>query len=160
MNINPVSFGRTVKINAPVPVAERAAQLLNAKKNIGSDKKEKKAQQELKKIFSDIAQGRAQAVSVNGVSYIVTGEESKKVSDFKIDKAIHLIEAKREYKEGPQLRKIKSEEEFRYNNLLKTLINNTIEPISISVKYCLDSMHRNPNIETTNARIKEVNVMI
>ena len=48
MNINPVSFGRTVKVNAPYHVAQQAANLVNDQ-NVS--KEEKQVQKQLKTLF-------------------------------------------------------------------------------------------------------------
>lgn len=160
MNINPISFGRTIKIDAPPSVAERTAQLINGKKSICADRKEKKAQAELKNIFFDVDKGSAQAVFVDETSYIVTGDESKKVSDFKLDKAIHIIEGQRKCKKSSEFHILKQDEEKRYNGLLKTLVSNTLEPMVISPKYCINSMYCDSHVESTTARIKSVNFVI
>ena len=52
MNINPISFGRTIKVNAPLNVAHRMAELINQSKEV-QDTSEKTSQQALKKIFYD-----------------------------------------------------------------------------------------------------------
>ena len=82
MNISPVSFGRIVKINAPLSVTQRMVDIINQEKSV-SDKKERKVQQELKSIFCDTNIGSAQAVDVDGVSYIFTGDDSLAYSDVK-----------------------------------------------------------------------------
>ena len=82
MNVNPVSFGRIVRINAPLNVTQRMADIINQDKSV-PDKKERKVQQELKSIFCDTNIGSAQAVDVDGVSYIFTGDDSLTYSDVK-----------------------------------------------------------------------------
>ena len=83
MNVNPVSFGRTVKVNAPLNVAEHTVNLIN---NVQVKKGESRVQQQLKDFFYDVEQGngKARVVAPNGKQgdiFIVTGEESKAVFD-------------------------------------------------------------------------------
>ena len=75
MNISPVSFGRTIRVNAPLNVAQRMADIANQDKKV-KDKKERKVQKELKSILSDTRMGCAQAFEVSGDSYIVSGVDS------------------------------------------------------------------------------------
>ena len=98
MNISPISFGRIVKINAPLSVTQRMVDIINQDKSV-SDKKERKVQQELKSIFSDTTLGEAQAVDVDGVSYIFTGDDSLAYSDVKqeCDELIKLEEEKEKF---------------------------------------------------------------
>ena len=82
MQVNPVSFGRTVRVNAPLQVAEHAADLVNS---IPTKKGEARVQQQLKTFFYDAENGeeRARAIAPldkNGAVYIVNGEESKIVN--------------------------------------------------------------------------------
>ena len=51
MNTNPVSFGRTIKVNAPIPIAKHAADLINSVQN---RKGESRVQQQLKGLFFDL----------------------------------------------------------------------------------------------------------
>lgn len=135
MNISPVSFGRTVKVNAPLKVAKRAANLVNMDKTVVSSKNEKEIQRKLVKLFYDSPQGAAQAVSVNGQAYIVTGEESQRVADLKLDRGLQLDAAEKKYGKGGMYNIIKGAEDDRYIDLLKGVIYETEEPVSLSFKY-------------------------
>ena len=79
MNVNPVSFGRTVRVNVPLQVAEHAADLVNS---VPTKKGEARVQQQLKTFFYDVEKGdgRARAIAPlgkDGSVFIVTGEDSR-----------------------------------------------------------------------------------
>lgn len=135
MNINPISFGRTVKVNAPLNVAKRATQLINMDKTVVGSKNEKEVQRKLVKLFYDSPQGAAQAVSVNGQSYIVTGEESQRVAELKFDRGFQLEAAERLFGKGSMYDTVKDCENDRYEDLLKGIISETEEPVSVLFNY-------------------------
>ncbi len=155
MNISPVSFGRTIKVNAPLNVAKRAAKLVNMDKTVVSSKNEKEVQRKLIKLFYDSTQGAAQAVSVNGQSYIVTGEESQRVADLKFDRGFQLDAAEKLYGKGEMYDIVKGAEDDRYDDLLKGIIYETEEPVSVSFKYAKAS-HR----AKSKVKLNSMNVIL
>lgn len=155
MSINPVSFGRTVKVNAPLKVAKQAAKLINMDKKVVGSKDEKNVQKKLIVLFDDSTQGAAQAVSVNGYSYLVTGEESQRVADLKFDRSIQLDAAKKLYGNGEMYDIVKSAEDDRYDDLLKGIIYETEEPVSLSFKYSKAS-HRSK----AKVKLNSMNVIL
>ena len=157
MNINPISFGRTIKVNAPLNVAHRMAELINQSKEV-QDTSEKTSQQALKKIFYDANLGSAQAIDIKGESYIVTGETSRKVSDFKLDAAVHISAAKKTYGENEEFQKIKDEETKRCNEYLNLIVEMSDEEISISPKYSFLSKNSKPICD--RVKIKSINLVL
>ena len=142
MNISPISFGRTIKVNASYQAASHAAELIN---NIPPRKGELKVQQQLKNIFYDTDKGRARVVTPNGKKgdiYIVSGESSEDVKLLLKDKQEQLNSAKDNYgKDSYTYRSINEAEQDRYLDLLKLVILETKEPIEIDIDYSKDK-HR------------------
>lgn len=134
MNISPVSFGRTVKVNAPLNVAQRMAEIINQSRSV-QDKEERSSQQKLKTMFYDANIGSAQAIEVEECTYIVTGEESRAISDLKLDTAIHINSAKNTYGDSKDFARIKEEEIKRCNEYLALMVQMNKEAISITPKY-------------------------
>ena len=159
MNISPVSFGRTIKINAPLNVAQRMAELINQNRSV-QDREEKSVQQKLKTMFYDANVGSAQAVDVNGKSYIVTGETSYAVSDLLLDTAIHINAAKNAYGESEMFKMVEDEENKRCQEYLDLIIENSEEPISLSTKYI--DVPKEKGLESVESRvkIKTINVVL
>lgn len=81
MNIMPVSFGRVVKVRGRKSTAENITSLANS---VFVNSSHKTIQQEAKAIFDDITpSGQARVITTNSGRdiYIVSGEESKIISD-------------------------------------------------------------------------------
>lgn len=96
MRITPVSFGKTVKVNAPHHEAVRLANAANNKDNIQIVKPE--VEKQLKDIFDDRDKGHALAVSLKGeedVSYILSGKESREYQKDLYDTTKFILNAKR-----------------------------------------------------------------
>lgn len=75
MNINPISFGKTVKVSAPFHEARRIANAAN-----GNPKLKPEVQQAIEKIFNDRDKGHALAFYFDGskdTGYIFSGKESR-----------------------------------------------------------------------------------
>ena len=134
MNISPVSFGRTIRVNAQLNVAKRMAELVNQNRAV-EDKEERSSQQKLKALFYDSNIGSAQAIELDKKSYIVTGDESQAVSDLLLDRGIHIGLAKNAYGEGEMFDLVKDEEDKRCQEYLGYIVKNSAEPVSISAKY-------------------------
>ena len=61
MNINPISFGRVVKLNQPIKIAQKIADIANNRNgiyNMASDKK-------IQKIFQDQTETGVIAIKIN-----------------------------------------------------------------------------------------------
>ena len=137
MNVNPVSFGRTVKVNAPLSVAEHTVNLIN---DAQPKRGEARVQQQLKNFFFDTEQGngKARVVAPNGKQgdiFIVTGEESKSVVDLLKDRKIQLNAAKEKYGESELYAVVKEAENTRLKDLLTLIIDETKEPVELDVDY-------------------------
>ena len=136
MNVNPVSFGRTIKVNAPLNVAEHAADLINS---IPTKKGESRVQQQLKSIFFDSEDGRARAITPYGKTgdvYIVTGEASKEVGALIKDRQFQLNAAKKNYgNDSFAFNCVKDAENSRFEDLLKMTIHETEEPLELDINY-------------------------
>lgn len=155
MNISPVSFGRTVKINAPLNVAQRMAEIINQSRSV-QDREERTSQQKLKSMFYDANIGSAQALEIDGQSYIVTGEESRAISDLKLDTAIHINCAKNTYGDSKDFARIKEEEIKRCNEYLELMVQMNKEAISITPKYGYETSK--PICD--KVKIKSINIML
>ena len=134
MKINPVSFGRTVKVNAPLSDAKQIANLINSG-SVSSDKKEvKDSQDKLKRIFYDREDGEARAVQVYGQSYILTGEASQRAKSLLEDRQFQLDAAMELYGKSEMYNLVKGAEDDRYDDYMKLLISETKEPVSINIR--------------------------
>lgn len=122
LNAN-VSFGRTVKINAPLKEAVKLQKMIN---NPDEYSEYKQVTDKLKDTFNDVDKGEAKAFS-GGLytSYILTGEESEKAAKIK-DSLMQGIESLDIYSQGGSAR------DFahimlcdKYNSDIKALISQT-----------------------------------
>lgn len=146
MNINSVSFGRTIKVNAPYKVAQEAVDLINT---VPTKKGKSNVKQKLKDIFYDTDQGIARVVAPDGKKgdiFIVSGEASQDVCLVSNHKKFNLDYAKKQYgKDSATYEEIKKSEKERYSDLLKLIIMETQEPMEIGLKYsnkkhCIESI--------------------
>ncbi len=149
MHISPISFGRTVKVNAPYHVAQQAANLVN---DYNVSPEEKKVQKQLKTLFFDRTKdGEARVYSTSpNTSYIFSGEESEHANALRFEME-EAIEAGREYygADNP-LADITFEcESDRYEDLMKLLISETHDGTELDIDY-----------DETKGQIKSINLMI
>lgn len=129
MNISPVSFGKTVKVNMSTNDAGLLIDLLNSKT---TNHHYHQLQQDAKAIFNDTFEGAAVFCSPDeGKScYIVTGQESGILSSLR-KKTFEVLEAVMYfYDEGPFLDKniqyITRKENREVNNLIRSTKENYI----------------------------------
>ena len=155
MNISPVAFGRTVKVNAPLNVAQRMAEIINQSRSV-QDREERTSQQKLKSMFYDANIGSAQALEIDGQSYIVTGEESRAISDLKLDTAIHINSAKNTYGDSKDFARIKEEEIKRCNEYLELMVQMNKEAICITPQYVYETSK--PICD--KVKVKSINIML
>ena len=155
MNISPVAFGRTVKVNAPLNVAQRMAEIINQSRSV-QDREERTSQQKLKSMFYDANIGSAQALEIDGQSYIVTGEESRAISDLKLDTAIHINSAKNTYGDSKDFARIKEEEIKRCNEYLELMVQMNKEAICITPQYGYETSK--PICD--KVKVKSINIML
>ena len=125
MNISPVSFGRTVRVNAPLSDAKYLANLINANNVLSGKKEEKQAQDRLKTMFYDREVGKARAVQVSGKSYILTGEASQRAKVLLEDRQFQLDAAMALYGKSEMYDLVKGAEDDRYDDYMKLLISET-----------------------------------
>ena len=159
MNIRPVSFGRTIRVNAPLNVAKRMAELVNQNRSV-EEREERSSQQKLKALFYDANIGSAQALELDKKSYIVTGDESQAVSDLLLDRGIHIGLAKNAYGEGEMFELAKDEEDKRCNEYLSLIVANSVEPMSIYAKYADVPKGKELDSVGTRVKIKSINVVL
>lgn len=159
MNISPVSFGRTIRVNAPLKVAQRMAELVNQNRGV-EDREERSSQQKLKTLFYDSNVGGAQAVEVDKKTYIVTGDESQSVSDLLLDTSIHINLAKKSFGTGEMYEMVKDEENKRCQEYLGYIIKNSAEPVSIYTKYTDVPKGKELDSVGTRVKIKSINVVL
>ena len=136
MNVNQVSFGRTVKVNAPLKVAEHAADLVNS---VPTKKGEARVQQQLKSFFFDSDIGRARAIAPkgkNGDVFILTGDESIELGELIKDRKTQLNAAKNNYGEkSDSYSFVKEAENDRFKDVATLLISDTLEPVELDIDY-------------------------
>ena len=140
MNVSPVSFGKTVRVNATSDVAFDIARLANEKK---VSKSEKSAQKEVKAIFDDVSFAPAQVTTYTNrwgeeEVYIVSGKESKKIDLLNEQIATGIIQA------GDSLLPLGKSEKFkksldrqynRYLNQKRDFLLDSATNFSISAIY-------------------------
>lgn len=138
MNVNQVSFGRTVKVNAPLKVAEHVADLVNS---LPIKKGEARVQQQLKTFFYDAehGNGRARAIAPNGKNgdvFILTGDESIELGELIKDRETQLNAAKNNYGEKSDFYSyVKEAENDRFKDVATLLISDTLEPVELDIDY-------------------------
>ena len=104
MNINAISFGKTVKVYAPYHDAVRTANAAN-----GDPTVDIKVQRQVKSIFNDTKKGHAVAFTFDDDSntcYIFSGEESKKYVNNLHQKALKVRCARKNFPTKLALTKI------------------------------------------------------
>ncbi len=80
MNISPISFGKTIKVNSSASNAEKIAYYANGCRLKGTDLN---VSRQAKEIFNDAQEGEATVVGLkdSGDIYIVSGKESTKIKE-------------------------------------------------------------------------------
>ena len=156
ININPVNFGRTIKINAPSNVAKRMADLVNTDSE-EKDSEERSIQQKLKKLFYDTHLGTAQVIDVNRKTYIVTGEESQSITDLTLSVEDNKSTALYAYGNGEMYNLVSEAENKRYKDGVKSIINRTKEPVSI---YASHGYIKDPEVGSDRVKVKSINVIL
>ena len=136
MNTNPISFGRTIKVNASIPVAKHAADLINS---VPNRRGESRVQQQLKGLFFDSEQGSARVITPYGKTgdvFIVTGEASNDIAALKKDRNEQLSAAKKNYgADSFTFNLVKEAEDSRYDDLVKLTIHESKEPLELNIDY-------------------------
>ena len=80
MNINPISFGRVVKLNQPIKIAQKIADIASNRNGIHELASDKKIQE----IFQDQTETGVIAIKINSdkkSSYLVSGDEGEITRD-------------------------------------------------------------------------------
>lgn len=136
MNVCPVNFGRTIKVNAPFQVAKHATGLINASQ---PQKGEENVQQQLKYIFRDTCAGKARVVAPDGKQgdiYIVSGEASKRVNYLINDRKMYIDFAKKRYSKNDSVYSaVKNSVKECFSCQLRSLIAQTAEPVELDIEY-------------------------
>lgn len=135
MKIAPISFGKTVKINAPEVAAYEAANLIN---NQNQEKGCKKVQKELKDIFNDTTQkGDAYVYTLpeENETFILTGKECEKAASFYEEMIDGIDEAGSYYGAGDLFQIAAETLVERFQGNMQKLINETRENFEVSITY-------------------------
>ena len=159
MKTSTVSFGRIVRINAPINVAQRMADIINQNKSV-SDKDERKVQKELKSIFCDTNIGSAQAVDVDGVSYIFTGDDSLSFSDTRKDCDELISYFKECYRHNKDLAKKEEEKQIERFETYKRIIVDCLNPDKTRITPYYRFIPEHINLSKDAIRIKSINVTL
>lgn len=159
MKTNPVSFGRMVKINAPLTVTQRMADIINQDKRV-QDKKERKVQQELKSIFYDTNIGNAQAVDVNGVSYIFSGDDSLTYSDVKQECDELISYYKKCFCHNKDRAKREEEQQIERFETYKRIVVDCLNPDKTSITPYYRFIPETIDLSKDEIRIKSINVIL
>lgn len=133
MKITPVSFGKTVKVNAPHHEAVRLANAANNKTDIQIVKPE--VEKQLKEIFNDRDKGHALAVSFNDepdVSYILSGEASREYQKDLHNTTKFVLDAKRTLPLEKHFRIVVDAKHY-FKQRTQDLIKRTMSDFSINV---------------------------
>ena len=159
MKTSPVSFGRIVKINAPLSVTQRMVDIINQDKSV-SDKKERKVQQELKSIFCDTNIGSAQAVDVDGVSYIFTGDDSLSLSDVEQERDELISYFKECFCHNKDLAKNEEDRQIERFETYKRIIVDCLNPDKTSITPYYRFIPETIDLSKDEIRIKSINVIL
>lgn len=126
MKINPVSFGKTVKVLASRETALQIAQAANGKLSLSPENIKN-----VKEIFNDTEKGRAIAFSLGDAfgNYIFSGKESKEYENMYFK--YHLIKKRTESEKSKDNNKKLKEIQDVYFRKILYLIKKTQEPFSL-----------------------------
>ena len=130
MNINPVSFGKTVKIYAPKHIAVKIANSVN-----GTPLFSPKEQSRLQSIFDDTDKGHAIAFYFHDndeSGYIFSGKESKRYQHELYQKALLIRQIKRDYPIKQALSKVLQAKNDFHKSIAK-LISETKEKFALKL---------------------------
>ena len=159
MKTNPVSFGRMVRINAPLNLTQRMADIINQEKSV-QDKKERKVQQELKSIFYDTNIGKAQAVDVDGVSYIFTGDDSLTYSDVKQERDELISHFKNRYCHNKDLAKREEELQIERFESYKRIVTDCLNPDKTRITPYYRFIPETIDLSKDEIRIEKINITL
>lgn len=135
MNIAPISFGKTIKINASETAAHEAASLIN---NPKVDKCCKSVQNKLKQTFNDVTpRGEAYVYTIpeDKETFILTGKESEKATEYYVDMVDDTEEMGRYYGAGHLFDISSNAAVERFQERMKSLINSTRDNFEISLAF-------------------------
>lgn len=159
MKTSQVSFGRIVRINAPLNVTQRMADIINQDKSV-QDKKERKVQQELKSIFYDTNIGNAQAVDVNGVSYIFSGDDSLILSDVEQERDELINHFKKCYCHNKDRAKKEEDRQIERFETYKRIIVDCLNPDKTRITPYYRFIPETIDLSKDEIRIKSINVIL
>ena len=131
MNINPISFGKTIKVNAPFHEAVRIANAAN-----GFDTVKPEIKEQVKSIIDDTKEGHAFAFSFNScknISYIFSGKEGREYMDYYLDHARKDISLKLQVKPIREKMREFLDEKYDFSQKVSSLISRTQENFVLKV---------------------------
>ena len=128
MQISPISFGRAIKINAPLPVAKKLAEDANIANygDFSSNPKTKSMQKFLDKIFNDtqVPNGKARVVELDGNVYIFSGKEA--AEEERLTKEANAkIKANEEFVYWLPDRITRRQQQIKYENINQSILETT-----------------------------------
>ena len=132
MKVNSISFGKTVKVLAPLHEATRIANAANGDRTVP-----RRVQKKVKNIFDDTKEGHAIAFSFcddPSCSYIVSGKESKEYVGNLFEEMYSIKKIKMNYPTDIALRAVLKVRED-YTNKTKELIRRTRENYALEVAF-------------------------
>jgi hypothetical protein len=130
MNIQPISFGKTVKVYAPFHAARRIANAANGDPTVTPE-----IQQKVKEIFNDTDKGHALAFSFNedkNICYIFSGNESKQYLHSLYKKAVKIRDIKLHFRLRDAIEKVK-QERLEHNRNVARIITQTKENFALKI---------------------------
>ena len=130
MNIQPVSFGKTVKVYAPFHAARRIANAANGDPTVTPE-----IQKKVQEIFNDTDKGHALAFSFNdnkNICYIFSGEESRQYLRSLYKKAVNIRNIKLHCPLREAMEKVKAER-YEHNKNTAKIIAETKENFALRI---------------------------
>ena len=138
MTVNNISFGQVTKINAPIQVAKKVADIANdeQKKSVFCNIRNRKLKTQIKSAFPDVKEGKAVVYSdKDNVSFIFSGRDAL---EFNVLYAQHQLDADHAeyyYSALPSAGMFKKIEEDNYHKQVLSIISNSYKVFEADVAY-------------------------
>lgn len=137
MQVSPVSFGRAIKVNVPLKVAQKIAQEANVANydDFSSNPKRKAMQEFLDKIFNDtqLPNGKARAIKLDNDVYIFSGKEAAQEEKLSQD-ANDKISANEKFVYWLPDRITRRQQQIKYDNINQSIRETTHSKIKALVE--------------------------
>ena len=137
MNVRPISFGKSVRVNGTQSQAYDIARLVNENK---VSKAERKAQKEAKEIFTDEKKGEVQVATYitpynEEEVYLVSGIESQKLDRLNEQIATGIIQAGNSLHDSHRFQTSTNRQMNHYNQMVRDLLLKSATNYDISATY-------------------------